>query len=330
MTTDGYTYPRPPDSERTESVRTAGGPGCSGGWTRRSLAVCLVIALCSGCTLHPDKEGAENHPPAIMKGAEPLPIDRGRDRACLLLHGFGSSPADFGPLPEMLDEAGWDVYAPLLPGHGTEPEDLARVTASEVYGAARGHYRELRDRYDRVALGGFSMGGCIATGLAVDEPPDRLLLVSPYYAIRYHWYYVLPPRWWNYLLSPVVWWVPVTSQVNRPGGESELVHYDWLPTKGVRMLFALRDGVLERTEGKRLRCPVLLIYSTGDNTASSGAMEDVLGRLTDGGYWPARFTDSNHHVLHDYDREEALRAALEFMQGPPPSEGGGPADSVPQ
>ena len=52
----------------------------------------------------------------------------GSRTGCLLLHGFTSTPAELRPLGEALHRAGYTVHAPLLPGHGTSPEDLLHIT----------------------------------------------------------------------------------------------------------------------------------------------------------------------------------------------------------
>ena len=44
--------------------------------------------------------------------------------AALLLHGFLGTPAEMRGLGEALHEQGWTVYAPLLPGFGSDIETL--------------------------------------------------------------------------------------------------------------------------------------------------------------------------------------------------------------
>ena len=253
-------------------------------------------------------------PEGVLHGAEAVHIDRGRFRGCLLLHGFASSPADFRGVYRALDDAGWDVHAPRLPGHGTSPDELAQVSAPQMREGARRHYRKLRRRYDTVALVGFSMGGLLATGLAASEPPDALALVSPFYAVTYRWYYVLPAEWWFSIPPPVLDAVPSQKNVNRPAGKDNIVGYHWYPMPALDMLFTLKRDILRETRGRTLSCPVLLVYSAGDGTASPEAMQNVLGRLTGGDYRATRFERSNHYILHDYDRRAARRAIVDFLE----------------
>ncbi len=252
----------------------------------------------------------------VLKGAHPVRIERGRDRACLMLHGWLTSPADFGDLPGAVDAAGWDVFAPLEAGHGTRPADLEQTGAEDLLARARAEYEALRDRYRRVALVGFSMGGTISTLLAAENRPDRLVLIAPFFAVEQKWYYVLPVRWWCYLLSPFARYVkrpPGSIPLNDKSRLGEIVMYAAFPTCAVRQLFKLRRLALEQTNLSTLNMPLLMIYSEGDDVASPAAMRHVFDRLPTGSKREVVFTRSNHHLLHDYDRQEAVRAVVDFL-----------------
>lgn len=71
---------------------------------------------------------------------------------CLLLHGFSGSPLEMTPLAEALAGAGWEVSVVRLAGHGTSPDDLARVSWEDWVASARHGYRLLRACCPRVGL----------------------------------------------------------------------------------------------------------------------------------------------------------------------------------
>ncbi len=251
----------------------------------------------------------------IMVGAAPVRIERGRSRACLLLHGWMSAPADFGGLPAALDEAGWDVHAPLAPGHGTHPSSLQGVSAQAVLTAAMAEYNALCARYPHVAVVGFSAGGSAATVLAAERPPDALVLIAPFCGVTHKWYYVLPARWWSAVLSPFVRYVarpPGMSRVNRPEGRAEIVAYSAFPADAACTSFALSDAA-RQADLSRLTTPLLVVYSEGDEVSSPRAIERLFDRLPEGAKRKLVFGRSNHHILHDYDRDEATRAIVEFL-----------------
>ena len=286
------------------------------------LAVLCVVGLnVAGWRALRQSEAARARNPetGVLRGAEPVRIDRGRRGACLLLHGWITAPADFGDLPQALDEAGWDVVAPLQAGHGTTPRELKGITPDALLDAARGHYDALRGRYDRVVLVGFSMGGAMATILAAEQPPDRLVLIAPFCGVRHKWYYVLPPRWWSAAFSPLVSYVPRPESFvycNRPEGKDAILTYDAFHTDAAGALFALRHRLLRETDLATVTMPALLVYGRGDETCSPEATDALFARLPAEPKQRVVLPESNHHLLHDYDRQQAIDTIVEFVGKP--------------
>ena len=62
----------------------------------------------------------------MTRPSDPFALGSGPD-ACLLLHGLTGSPAELRPVGEALAQAGFRAVGPLLPGHGTSPEDLGKA-----------------------------------------------------------------------------------------------------------------------------------------------------------------------------------------------------------
>lgn len=294
-------------------------------WILRGL---LLVPVTAGLVLtglscswrHEFYHGGTSHPrdpeTGIMEGAEPVEIDRGRGRAALLLHGWLTTTGDFGRLPRALDEAGWDVYAPLLPGQGTHPKNLIGKDADEFVSWAREQYGGLRRRYDHVALVGFSTGGALCGIMAEDRPPRRLVLVSPYLAVRYKWYYILPPRWWNTIVSPVIPYVgrgDTVHTVNRPEAKDEIPTYTAIPTETNKTVFEIGRRLREETDPAAITCPTLMLLAPGDDVVDTERAREFFRRMPNEGnaLWSAE--RSNHHILRDYDREAAIERIVQFL-----------------
>ena len=112
-----------------------------------------------------------------MSGAAaPFSLGEGED-ACLLLHGLTGSPAEVRPVGEALARAGFRAVGPLLPGHGTSPQDLETVARFEVEEAAREALLSLRGAR-RVYLCGLSMGALLAVRQGV-APVSAIALLAP-------------------------------------------------------------------------------------------------------------------------------------------------------
>ena len=71
----------------------------------------------------------------VLPGAEPF-SRAGGAVGVLLCHGFTGSPQSLRPWAEYLADQGLAVSVPLLPGHGTSWQDMARTTSADWYAEA--------------------------------------------------------------------------------------------------------------------------------------------------------------------------------------------------
>ena len=97
----------------------------------------------------------------------------------LVLHGFTGSPQSMRPLTLRFAEDGHSVELPVLPGHGTKIEDMVPTRFDDWYRAADAAYVELEKRCQRVVVVGLSMGGTLATILAIEHEPAGLIAINP-------------------------------------------------------------------------------------------------------------------------------------------------------
>ncbi len=103
----------------------------------------------------------------------------------LLLHGFTATTAEVRPLGERLHAAGHTVSAPLLPGHGTHPDDLNKVRWQDWIQTAQSEFEKLSDQCDEVWVAGESMGGLLSLMLAAKNPNIKnLMLYAPALSVR--------------------------------------------------------------------------------------------------------------------------------------------------
>jgi carboxylesterase len=288
------------------------------------LAVVFVLLVSSGCynrwargVLRKRMSEVEREPNSgLLKGASPIRIEKGREKACLVLHGFMSSPVVCGELPRALDRAGWDVHAPLLKGHGTDPRDLRNVSAEDWIRQCGEEFENLKSRYNQVAVAGFSMGGALAVTVAAEHNPRALVLINPYFASTYRAYYLLPPRRWHALLHPFLDYAVAPGPdraVSRPGGAAGVLRYRVIPTEVFGEVFAVADRARKARLGE---VPLLMLCSEKDGTASIRAAKAFYRRAR-GPQQIETFERSKHLLLLDYGREEAIETILEFLNGLP-------------
>lgn len=129
-----------------------------------------------------------NNLPLLMKNAH---VDgdafliEGNDIGVVLLHGFTATTAEVRLLADYLRGFGHTLAAPLLPGHGTQPEELNKTSWVDWYEAAEGAYLELRGKCTKVFVCGESMGALLALLIASRYAQvDGVIAVSPALRIR--------------------------------------------------------------------------------------------------------------------------------------------------
>lgn len=104
----------------------------------------------------------------------------GGDVGVLLIHGFSGTPREMRRVGDYLNEHGFTVSAPLLPGHGGTLLEMNRHHWREWVAAALTAYDHLKARCERIFVGGISMGSLISVWLATHRPDlAGVLFYSP-------------------------------------------------------------------------------------------------------------------------------------------------------
>lgn len=102
----------------------------------------------------------------VIKGAEPRFFKGTKKTGLLLLHGLTSSPQEMQYMFDYFKKKDYTVYAPLMPGHGTIPEDLAQTTWQDWVNSSEKALEELNQHVSNVIMAGSSNGGNVALYIA--------------------------------------------------------------------------------------------------------------------------------------------------------------------
>lgn len=76
---------------------------------------------------------------------------------------------ELAELKQYLENRGVLVATPMLPGHGTKPEDLNKVNGQDWISASEKELENLKKNAEKIFVGGTSLGGNIALILAKDH-----------------------------------------------------------------------------------------------------------------------------------------------------------------
>jgi len=119
----------------------------------------------------------------IRRCAYPL-MFQGGSRAVLGLHGYMGYPGELYYPAEKLNEAGFTVSVPRLPGHGSSGCDFNQSSSEEWIRSALDSYIELASSFDDVFIMGHSMGGLLALLTASVFPVKKIALMAPAVSLR--------------------------------------------------------------------------------------------------------------------------------------------------
>ncbi len=131
--------------------------------------------------------------PGVRPGTQPRLIPGRKDAAVLLLHGFIASPADVMHLGLALNEAGYTVYMPLIPGFGQDTAQANGSSLEQWRQAIPDAIDFLRPCFQSVHLMGFSLGGALVSDFVLRDDLRQyqayhgvtiksVALFAPYYA----------------------------------------------------------------------------------------------------------------------------------------------------
>ncbi|MBZ2169423.1 alpha/beta hydrolase [Marinobacter sp. F4216] len=100
----------------------------------------------------------------------------------LLIHGLSDSPFVFRDLARALSVRCIGVRTLLLQGHGTRPGDMVKASADVWREQVRQQMADLAREVDHLFIGGFSLGGALATEYALSgqQPQvDGIIALAP-------------------------------------------------------------------------------------------------------------------------------------------------------
>lgn len=227
----------------------------------------------------------------------------------LLIHGFLTAPGEMRPLGEYLAAAGMTVSGIRLRGHGTQPEDLARVSWQDWLADVNAGLAELQRCCTRVCIAGLSLGGALALHTAAHQPIARVVVFSaPDSTLARHPLLRLAKpgaRLFRFLPK-------IGSDVRDPTMRRAHFTYTRIPLGSI-----LQITEMMRALDAQLPCitaPTLLVQARHDLVVPAGTPWRIAQRL--GG--PSRILwieRGGHTVVIDTDREIVFARTLAWLRG---------------
>lgn len=223
----------------------------------------------------------------------------------VLSHGFTGSPHGLRAWAQAFADAGFAVRMPLLPGHGTTWQDLARTRWQQWHTALDQAYLDLEAECEHVFAAGLSMGGALALRIAATRPVAGVVLVNPALVID-------DPR------APLAGFLKLVMK-STPAIANDILKegmdegaYSRTPVAAAHEMNKMfRDTVRLLP---RITAPVQVYRSTVDHVVSDSSVALLRRGLTHAPLELVELHNSYHVATLDNDAEQIFQGSVGFIR----------------
>lgn len=222
----------------------------------------------------------------------------------LLLHGLTATTAEVRLLATALHQRGYTISAPLLPGHGTNPEDLNTTTWHQWAWEAEKSYNHLATLCQHVFVGGESTGGVLALHLATRFPEIAgILCYAPAIKLAMPFSKVVQ----LYTVAQLVAAIPKENVDSNPNWQGYKVN----PLRAVMELVRLGRDV--RNHLSEITQPVLVMQGRNDQTVAADVGDIILDGIQSSHTAHHWLENSGHVILLEDELPQIIDLTLAFM-----------------
>lgn len=237
---------------------------------------------------------------------------RENGQSVLLIHGYTGSPHDMRYLGLRLQEAGFTVSIPRLPGHGTSRQDFLQTGAKDWLRRSVDAWLDLQLLGLRQSVGGLSMGGIIAAILGASFKPHKIVLAAPALMTT------------NTLLS----WTPFLKYFVKERAHREVEEFEDGDLNFLSQEYWSVDLIPQTAElykllklGKkllpRIDAPTLTIVSEKDRTVPLQVADLIRSTIQSKEKEVIVLKESPHVVVNDCEKERVADSIIQwFTQNP--------------
>jgi len=241
----------------------------------------------------------------VRPGAEPVSHEGDR-RGVLVVHGFTGSPGTMRPVTDALVAAGFSVEVPRLAGHGTTVDDMLTTGWADWSRDAQAALDRLRERTDRQAVVGLSMGGTLTAWLAARDDVAGAVFVNPLV------------RGADPALRSLIEEMVAAGETVAPGVGSDIAdpdaHEDAYDGSPLVPLLTLLDAVEElQPRLGDITCPVLIMTSPQDHVVEPVSSDHLAERVS-GPVERVTLDRSFHVATLDFDRALVCERTVAFCE----------------
>jgi len=224
----------------------------------------------------------------------------GNQTGVLLIHGFTATTAEVRLMAEKLHQAGFTVAAPLLPGHGTHPDDLNRATWKMWLEKTKHFYEKCARECNRTFIIAESMGALLAIELGAQHPEiNGLMLFAPAMKIK--------GLWVARILGPF------KKYLHKSGKDDGLPWkgYTVYPLKAVVEMLKLQQHA--RKQLSKITQPTLVFTGEFDQSISEDSSDIILNNISASYKKHIHLENSPHCILSAGELDLAYQHVISFI-----------------
>lgn len=233
--------------------------------------------------------------------------------AVLAVHGFGGTPAEVALVTDAARRLGLRHHAPLLPGHGTSPADLATRTLRDWTAAVETALDTASPGGEPAVVAGLSLGSVLALRVAITHPERVRGLILLANAV---WLAAPMPAWALALVArlgaPDLQIPKSGPDITDPIARDSHLNYDTQPLRAAAEVW--RAGRSVRPDLGRVQCPVLIVHGQRDRVCPVTNARRVAARVASTDKQVVVLPRSAHIVTRDVDRAELSERVTAFLR----------------
>ncbi len=247
-------------------------------------------------------------------------------KGVLLLHGLTGAPAEMKAVGRVLHRRGFDLYAPMLAGHGGTEADLLKTGWRDWVASARAAYLKFAEEVDEVYVAGICAGGEIGLELCAEFPAIR---GAAAYSVLFEYDgWNMPKITMGAPLIQAVANLPLLRRLSFVQPSPFGLKDERLRTMASQALQSMIPGALERMPlgcmyqlyrlarhveqiAPKIGCPVLIVHARQDDLADLRNAHRLRAAL--GGPSELVVLEDSYHMVHvdkEHLRVGELTAAL--------------------
>lgn len=191
------------------------------------------------------------------------------EHVMLMIHGFSSSPAVFREIIKPIEQKGYAIHAPLLPGHGTSLDDFANTHHQEWTARVKQAFQHCQQNYAKTSVMALSLGGVLAYQLLPSASIEHYYLLAPAFSLKFPLSLATAVLKVGQLFGLKRLKAVGGNLYNK--GSSELT-YQQLPLTAILQLFEC----IKTTEIQKAPCPVDVFFGAYDKVVSNAKVRKKL------------------------------------------------------